>query len=268
MNVEKIFLKNLYPKLKYNPYIEITNIEPILGKTCNRVAIIVPGGGYDNISNREGDPIALEFLKMGYTTIKLVYSTDNVNHSINYPHQVLELLSTIDLAKKRYPESKIVLCGFSAGGHLAGIASYLYKQDSLIKMIGIGKNSKADALVLAYPVVTLVGKTHEGTKNVITGGNKSLNHLLSIDENVTSDFPKTFLWSTYSDELVPISNTISLDRALNDNNIKHKTIIYENGPHGLALANKLTVPLGVGDYNKDIANWINEAHKFLDEVLG
>lgn len=272
METKKYYLKDYYPNLKYNPYIEITKIDEIEGKDTSRCVIVVPGGGYDVVSKREGDPICLEFLRQGYKSVKLVYSTDAINHSINYPNQVLELMATVDFLRKnsnslKINKDKIVLCGFSAGGHLAGIYSYLYKDKDLQKSLGVLEhNLKPNALVLSYPVVTLIDDTHEGTKNVITGCNKSLEKLLSIELNVSSDYPKTYLWSTKEDELVPISNTIMLDEALKKNGVYHKTHIFEHGCHGLALGNKLTVPFGTKE-NDEISIWINEALEFLDEVL-
>ena len=269
MITKTYYLKDYYPKLKYNPYIEITMLDEIIGKDFSRCAIIVPGGGYDVVSKREGDPICLEFLRRGYKSVKLVYSVDPINHKINYPNQVLELMAAFDFLLEHKEELKIsgdiVLCGFSAGGHLVGTYSYLYKNKALMEELGITRNLKPKAVVLAYPVVTMVGATHQDTKDVITGKNHNLDQLLSIELNVDSTYPKTFLWATKEDELVPISNTILLDEALTKHGVTHKTIIYGHGCHGLALANKLTTPLGRSE-EKAVANWINEALDYLDEV--
>ena len=38
------------------------------------LVLVVPGGGYDHVSPREGDPVALQFAAAGYHTAVLTYS--------------------------------------------------------------------------------------------------------------------------------------------------------------------------------------------------
>lgn len=38
------------------------------------MVIVVPGGGYEHVSPREGDPVALQFAAAGYHTAVLTYS--------------------------------------------------------------------------------------------------------------------------------------------------------------------------------------------------
>lgn len=267
MEVKKVFLKDYYHNLSYNPYIEITTIFPIIGKLKKRIMVVIPGGGYDVVSTREGDPICLEFLKRGYISCKLVYSTDSINHSITYPNQVLELMAAIDYLKNNYPLYSISLCGFSAGGHLAGSFAYLNNYKALLAILGINNDLRVDALVLAYPVVSMVESWEEATRSVVTGNNSDLFDLLSIEKHVDKNYPPTYVWTTKDDDLVSSNNTIMLDKALTKYDVKHKTHIFDSGVHGLALATPLTVPFGVDDYDKEISSWIDEASNFLDEVL-
>ena len=38
------------------------------------LVLVVPGGGYNHVSPREGDPVALQFAAAGYHTAVLTYS--------------------------------------------------------------------------------------------------------------------------------------------------------------------------------------------------
>ena len=47
---------------------------PDLGMDRRRPALIIcPGGGYEKLSNREGEPVALRFAGMGYAAFVLYY---------------------------------------------------------------------------------------------------------------------------------------------------------------------------------------------------
>lgn len=273
MKITRFYLKEYYPSLKYNPYIELSEIDHAYSSKKAKVAVIVAGGGYDIVGVREGDPICLEFLLDGYKSVKLVYSVDPINHSINYPNQVLELMAAVDFLKTRSDElnidsDKIVLVGFSAGAHLVGVYSYLYKDIKLRSILEISGDIKPNGVVLSYPVVNLVGDTDSSTKAIITGNNKDLERLLSIDLNITNDYPPTYLWVTKSDSEVSVDGVKSLDRELCINKVKHKTHIFETGCHGLGLGTLITVPGGNKELvNREVQGWIDEAKEFLNEVL-
>ena len=57
--------------------------------------------------------------------------------------------------------------------------------------------------------------------------------------------------------------------ALDKYHIKNKVMIFDHGVHGLALADETAVVNGDNaTYNrKDIAIWLNEAIKFIKEVV-
>ena len=79
--------------------------------------VIFPGGGYDHLSSRESLPVATRFNQLGYNTTIVNYSV--APHAdfiqLKQANQVIEKLS------ENY--ENIVVMGFSAGGHLAGICA-------------------------------------------------------------------------------------------------------------------------------------------------
>ena len=84
------------------------------------IILICPGGGYHKVSYREGEPLAMHFLSLGYHACVLQYS---VSQEAFYPTQLLEVTESVrqihEHAKEWYIDTKkIVLAGASAGGHL------------------------------------------------------------------------------------------------------------------------------------------------------
>src|SRR5699024_8142662 len=86
-----------------------------------------PGGGYSFCSEREGEPIALNFLAQGYHTGVLRYHVgDKRSFEKSLEDAQKALLKIQDLATIwKIDENKIAVIGFSAGGHLAAALSNL-----------------------------------------------------------------------------------------------------------------------------------------------
>ena len=84
--------------------------------------VICPGGGYNHHSPREGEAIAIKMLDMGYNAVVLRYSLAPVT----YPAQLFEAAYTMKYVRDNAAEwdvdpDKIIIAGFSAGGHVAGL---------------------------------------------------------------------------------------------------------------------------------------------------
>ena len=101
------------------------------------VGIICPGGAYMSISDREGEPIAIRFLAEGYHAIVLHYS---VYPNATYPTALLELGRVVSMLREKSDEwlidkDKIILMGFSAGGHLAASYSCFWTKDFISRSL-------------------------------------------------------------------------------------------------------------------------------------
>ena len=89
--------------------------------------VICPGGGYGMCSQREGEPIALHFLKEGYNVFVLRYSVA----PNRFPTQLREVAALMELIYENADAwhcdtEHIAILGFSAGGHLAAHYSTCY----------------------------------------------------------------------------------------------------------------------------------------------
>ncbi len=65
------------------------------------------------------------------------------------------------------------------------------------------------------------------------------NHV-SLECRVNETTPPAFLWHTFSDELVPVENSLLLASALRRAGVPFELHIFPDGIHGLSLANELT----------------------------
>jgi len=98
---------------------------------------------------------------------------------------------------------------------------------------------KPNCLVLTYPVITLHKElTHMGTRNNLLGekAGEERESFASIDEHVTADYPRTFLWCGDADRTVPPENSKRMDEALRVAGIGHEFHVYPGVKHGVGLA--------------------------------
>lgn len=239
MKYEKILLKKLTNiNVGDEAYVEIylNKNNPETNSFKRNAMVVIPGGGYAMCSQRESDPIALRYLAEGFNCFVLNYTTN-----VCYPEPQLELAIFIDYIVKHAEELEVYkdhisIVGFSAGGHLT--ASYALLYEELAKMINVEASTiRPHSILLGYPVTTFeVTATHSFTKGVITNGNdETLVKKLTIPENVTSNYPPTYIWTTKEDVVVPPVNSIMLYENLKTKGVKCRLDLYEHGIHGGSL---------------------------------
>lgn len=203
--------------------------------------LVIPGGGYWMRSDREKEPVALAFVAKGYCAFALDYTVQ-----APYPAPLIEAVMAMvylreNAGKYHLDKEHLAAIGFSAGGHLAGSLSLLFAEPEVRAVLGERINkARPDALILSYPVVTMGERTHEGTRDVITGGNKELMSRLSLETRVTSAAPPAFLWHTMEDDLVPVENSLMLASAYRSAGAPFALHIFEHGHHGLSLVSPET----------------------------
>ena len=194
--------------------------------------VICPGGAYRWRSPREKDPVALEFLSMGFQVFILEYSCGAEAGGLR---PLRELAQTLKLLRQRAGEwrldpGRIAVLGFSAGGHLAASLGALWDRPEL----ELGPDARPDALVLCYPVVSTREYAHEESVRWVTGGDETLQTLLHIPDQVTPAFPPAFLWHGGGDESVPPENSLLLAAALRRCRVPVEYHLFETGVHGIS----------------------------------
>ncbi len=207
----------------------------IMDYALRPVVLIAPGGSYEKISFKEGEPIALKFNSLGCHAIVLNYSV----FPAKYPTALWEMDALYSWVVENagaysIDVEKIYLCGFSAGGHL--VANYACEYQRLFL-----QTAKIKGIILGYPVISTGEYVHHGSfKNLLQDDYELLCDCVSIEKNVGENFPETFVFGTYEDLTVSINNTVLLVKALVDNHVPVESHIFKTGVHGLALGNKVT----------------------------
>ena len=231
------------------------------------VMVVCPGGAYRFTSQREWDPVALEYLSAGYNVFVLDYSVGENAKNFKPLSELSNLIITIrDNAEKwNCNPDKIAVCGFSAGGHLAASSAILWNNEKFKTVFDTqnGRN-KPNACVLAYPVITADEFAHEESISFVSGAKKGTEEydFFSLDKRVDSDCVPIFVWHTVTDETVPIENTIKLITALQKNKISYECHIFPNGGHGMSVCTKETA--SNSDHNRQ---WVELSKNWLNEIF-
>lgn len=217
--------------------------------SSKKIAVIIPGGGYSDVcSYSEGFPIAQEMWERGYNCFVLYY---RVFPHAYMPNPIEDVARAMKYIIENYSElyiSDYLLMGFSAGGHLAGIwaTKQGYQRYNL---------PKPKFLSLTYPVIDLSLKKGVTRANCL-GENCSEEEVkkYSVHTNVDENYPETYLWQGRNDQCISFENSVIMDKALTENNVKHKYVVYDDTCHGFGVG-KGTCAEG----------WIDDMLKFFNK---
>lgn len=211
----------------------------VLADTGRRWAVIVcPGGGYQMLAPSEGEPVALAFLAAGVQAFVLDYSVEPVR----YPVALMELAASVAWVRAHAEEygidpHRVAVCGFSAGGHLAGCASNLWSHPVLASLGLSPEEMRPDAGILCYPVITAEArKGHLLSFSRLLGEGAEVPEEISLEKQVTDRTPPTFLWATVTDGTVPVENTMVYAAALQKAGVPFELHLFGDGPHAMGLA--------------------------------
>lgn len=227
------------------------------------LVLICPGGGYSWLSPREAEPVAAAFQAGGWGAAVLYYATrPDPEKPLLGDLPLRQAAEAVRWLKEQFPSQKLALCGFSAGGHLAGCCA-AHWQDLDIP--------RPDALILGYPVVTAGTYTHAETAGNLIGsqGAGSQKAFFSIEQNVTGQMPPVFCWHTVTDPDVPVQNSLLLAQALSAAKVPYELHLYPTGVHGLSLATpEVEQPEKQRWANAHIAGWFPLCLEWLDTLSG
>ena len=157
--------------------------------------LLCPGGGYEWTSDREAEPMAVQFLAMGYHVAVLRYSCAPAV----FPTALLELAEAMKLihahaAEWGVKEDQIYVEGCSAGGHLAASLGVFWHESWISERAGVTNEILRPAgLILCYPVITSGEYAHRGSFEALLKGQKTEEMLekVSLEKQVT-EFPAAY----------------------------------------------------------------------------
>ena len=282
-NTYPMALEGSRPGAKLTVYIQEESAE--LAIADRPLVLVCPGGAYAFTSDREAEPLALQFLAMGCHAAVLRYSCAPAV----FPTALSELAYSVAMIREHAKEwhvnpSGIIVLGCSAGGHLAASLGVFWNREFLAKALGKEHSEsgswKPDGMILCYPVITSGEFAHRGSFENLTGEReKEISELLSapalealsLERQVSGDTPPAFLWHTFTDDGVPVENSLLFVSAMHRVDIPAELHVYPCGGHGLSLANGLTQNREGYGVQEECASWISLArvwieHQYMDKA--
>ncbi|MGC6767900.1 alpha/beta hydrolase [Enterococcus sp. LJL51] len=244
------------------------NFAGIDPKRKRPLILICPGGGYENLSDREGEPVALRMLALGFHAAVLKYSVAPAEYPTALRQLGKALLCIKDLAAVHgIDHQRIFVMGFSAGGHLAASLGAFWQDKLLSDLTNDSEQLRPAGLILCYPVISGGSHVHVSSFKKLLGDRlETLRDQLSIEQQVTAAFPPTFIWHTLEDQVVPVQNSLLLVEQLVKKKIFCEFHLYPKGPHGLSLGTEETKSPERDMILPRIQSWPEDMAKWLDEV--
>lgn len=238
--------------------------------------LICPGGGYEFVSDREAEVMALQFTAMGYHAAVLTYS---VKPAV-FPTQILETAQAWKIIRDNGEKwnvlsDKIIILGCSAGGHLAASYSLFCEEDFVVNSVGVSADKLRPAgMILCYPVITSGKFAHQGSFAALLGNDydklteSEFMDKVSLEKQVTDNAPPAFIWHTYTDNVVPVENSLMFAAALREKNVNCELHIFPEGGHGLGLANEFSLDQSGWGLQTECQIWIRLVKIWLHQKFG
>lgn len=211
---------------------------PPPGKANGAAMVICPGGGYGGlVVGPEGHGIAKWLNDHGIAGIVLEYRLPHGRAFVPLL-DAQRALRTVRFNATRWGirPDRIGIIGFSAGGHLASTAGTHFDGGDPQATDPVRRVScRPDFAILVYPVVTLEGKGHRGTRQNLLGRDPKpeLVALFSNEKQVTQRTPPMFLAHAKDDTVVPPENSRMLCEALKAHGVAAEYLELPRGGHGL-----------------------------------
>jgi len=222
----------------------LTIMRPRKGAENGSAVVVLPGGAYVGLAaDLEGREIADWFTARGFRAFILSYRLSSNGYLLPVP--LLDARRAVQLVRARARDyqidpNRIVVIGFSAGGHLAALAGTQFVPGNPEAEDPIERaSSRPDYLVLGYP---WIGAISSDTSHLsycklfdVMDRCEALRLAYSPDLFVTKDTPPTFLYHTFTDQTVPVEQSMRFYEALIKAGVPSEMHIFANGGHGSGL---------------------------------
>jgi acetyl esterase/lipase len=264
-----LYEKILFDDSDKNAYLEVFSPDKV-GDFKRNALLVIPGGGYSGVcADREGEPIALAFIPLGFCSFVLHYTVKEKP----FPSHLVQASKAIKYIKdnsEKYniDKDKVFAVGFSAGGHLAATLGCMWNKKEIYDEISMpyGYN-KPKGVMLIYPVIS--AKFHKISFDNLWYGEELTEEkkMQSSCENaVSGESCPAFILHTSNDSVVDVRNSLIYADALKQNGIEFEMHIYPDGPHGVALGNEITKCGNEKWCNKAIEKWISHANEWAKGI--
>ena len=249
----------VYPDATLEGYILDCKIP--FGQDTERPAVVVlPGGGYVYCSDAEAEPVALSYTASGFHAFILRYSVGRNAAGFTPLKQVDWVIGLLRENASRWhiDPNKILVCGFSAGGHLA-LAS------------GVMGSNKPNGMILGYPVASAPCWPGMDFMLKLLTGKDSVNQAdakeFDLIPKITKESPPVFLMATAEDALTPYG-CLPIAKRYSDLGLGYELHIFQYGPHGYSLATETSAMGSSQKLDASFAHWQKLSVDWIFKTFG
>lgn len=203
-----------------------------------RGILIAAGGGYKRIeAGKEAWPAAQWLVARGYTAYILSYRLPGEGWTNGNLVSLQDAQRALRLVRQHH--QYVGVLGFSAGGHLLGMAATRRNLMSYAAQDALDDTpAYADSAALIYPVVTVEKPyTHTSTHKILVGPHATAAEeaAWSVQHYVTTDAPPFFLVQAEDDTTSNPDNTRIMQAACERAQIPVEMHRYASGGHGFGM---------------------------------
>ncbi len=221
---------------------DIPTLTPYLPAKANGSAmVLIPGGSYSGIFERQGEPFARWLNEHGITVFVLRYRLGSAGY--RYPAQLQDAVQAMrhvrrNAAQWKIETTRVGVMGFSAGGHL--VSTLINRpEDGEVRSTDNAEpvSARPDLAILCYPVISMITKPHATSRRNLIGPAPSdeIIRKTSSELQVRPGLPPCFVWHTGEDKMVPVDHSLLFAAALQQHGVPYELHIYQHGDHGTGL---------------------------------
>lgn len=240
----------------------LTIFDPRNGRGNGSAVVVLPGGAYAGLAAiHEGREVADWFTERGFRAFVLQYRLSSQGYLLPIP--LLDARRAVQLVRARARDyqiqpDRIVMIGFSAGGHLAALAATQPVTGDADAADPVERvSSRPDYLVLGYP---WIGAISSDTSHLsycklfnVMDRCEALRTAYSPDLFVTKSTPPTFWYHTADDQTVPVEQGLRFYEALIKAGVSAEGHIFAHGSHGSGLGRG---DPALGEWPNLLENWL------------
>lgn len=238
-------------------HIAVPSLTVLTPRSANGHGVLIAaGGGYKRIEMAmEGWPAARWLVARGYTAYLLSYRLPGEGWRDGPVVSLQDAQRALRIIGQR--EKQVSVLGFSAGGHLLGLAATRAQfpaypaQDALDE-----RPVSVSRAALIYPIITLEKPyTHSATHQMLVGrhATDAQDAVWSVQRYVTPQTPPMFLVQAEDDPVSDPHNTLIMQAACMAQRVPVTLLRYPTGGHGFAMGRAGTM---TEQWPAHYANWL------------
>lgn len=259
-------------KLSESASFDFHPVRPLTPQDRIPLVLVLPGGGYLYISQREGEPVALR-LNTHYLHAAVLRYTTAMHRHVTLDDLIAEVRAVLDWfqsqsAVYQIDLDRISVLGFSAGGNLAAhcssqLADRLYKAILAYPATQFASMTEADLEARFQRMYAKAAFPDGGPVLDAERIRQTMAGLLACDPTlaITRRTRPTFVFQTDEDWLVDPLGTLGYCLALRSHGVPFELFHCQKGPHGLALADETGNPA----LYRHQARWFDLAMEWLKD---